>query len=261
MTESALELDRVSFSYPNGQDAVRELTLRVSAGERVGLVGSNGAGKTTILQLACGLIHPTAGTVRVLSRDLSPKSAAEIQRDIGFVFQETEDQLFCPSVRDDVAFGPENHGQSPEEIDRSVERSLAQVDLEGFHDRSSQNLSSGERRRVALASVLSYEPKLLLLDEPTSDLDPRHRREFGNLLTGLPQSALIASHDLEFVYLTCDRVVVVSSGRDASEFAAADLPRRSKELRELGLEAPLGLSLLDEDQLRKLREEWSRTED
>lgn len=252
MTDSAIRVRELSFSYPDGRKAIDDITLEIAVGESLGIIGPNGAGKTTLIHLIAGLHHPQSGGVEILGESFDGRKDAALRRRIGVVFQETEDQLFSPTVFDDVAFGPLNFGLDGTPIEKRVADALRQVGLTGFEDRVPHRLSNGERRRVALAGVLSYEPSVLLLDEPTSGLDPRGRRELIGLLHGMDQALLVASHDLEFILRTCRRSILIDAGRVVADGPTAALLADRESLDRHGLESPLGLRGLDRAAIEKL---------
>ena len=207
-----LELDQYRYSYPDGTEALRDISLTVAESESVGIVGPNGAGKTTALLAGCGLVEGEGG-VRIDGETLTTGNRRRLRTEIGLVFQNPDDQLFMPTVYEDVAFGPENLGYSDTEIQQSVEEALEAVELTGYAEKSSHHLSSGEKKRVAIATVLSMSPKLLILDEPSTNLDPHSRQHLIQLLREMPISTLIAGHDLELILELCDRVAVMNAGR------------------------------------------------
>jgi cobalt/nickel transport system ATP-binding protein len=219
---NVIEIENLSFSYPDGQWALRGISLDVSAGETVAFIGPNGAGKSTLLLHFNGILRRGNDTVRILGLPVAEKHLQEIRRRVGLVFQNPDDQLFSPTVFDDVAFGPLSMGCSEEEVRRRVKRALRQVGMSGHERRSSHHLSVGEKKRIAIATVLSMSPEILALDEPTSDLDPRGRWALIELLRGLPLTKVIASHDLEAVQALCQRAILLDEGR----VVADDLTRR-----------------------------------
>jgi len=213
MSEPSLEVSGLSFSYPDGHEALRDVDLHVHHGERVALLGPNGAGKTTLLLHLNGIFRPSSGKVRVAGLDISDDSLMEVRRRVGLVFQDPDDQLFMPTVGQDVAFGPANFGIEGEELERRVTEALGAVSMLGAVDRAPHHLSYGERRRVAIATVLAMRPEILVLDEPTSNLDPASRRELIEALRGLPITQLLVTHDLPFALELCPRSLVMDDGR------------------------------------------------
>lgn len=213
MSEPSLEVTGLSFSYPDGHEALRDVDLHVHHGERVALLGPNGAGKTTLLLHLNGIFRPSSGKVRVAGLDISDDSLMEVRRRVGLVFQDPDDQLFMPTVGQDVAFGPANFGIEGEELENRVTEALGAVSMLGAVDRAPHHLSYGERRRVAIATVLAMRPEILVLDEPTSNLDPASRRELIEALRSLPITQLLVTHDLPFALELCPRSLVMDDGR------------------------------------------------
>lgn len=211
MTE-ALRVRDLSFVYPDGHRALCGVDLDVSAGERVALLGPNGAGKTTLMLHLNGILTPERGRVSVSGLPVAKQNLVEIRRRVGIVFQDPDDQLFMPTVREDVAFGPANLGLRGEELNERVHQALAAVRMESFADRPPHHLSFGQRRRVAIATVLSMRPEILVLDEPTSNLDPSSRRELTEVLGSLDLTIVMATHDLPYALQTCDRALVMDGG-------------------------------------------------
>jgi energy-coupling factor transporter ATP-binding protein EcfA2 len=237
----AIEVENLRYRYPDGLEALRGVSFSVAGGERVGLVGPNGAGKSTLLLHLNGLLParlPGEAAVRVLGTPLTPATALAVRARVGLLFAEADDQLFCPTVGEDVSFGPAQLGLSRAEVAARVSRALAAVGLAGFDDRPPHRLSAGEKRRACLAGLLALDPAVLALDEPTQSLDPRGRRELATLLTGLPVALLIASHDLGFVLAVCRRVVVLDAGRIVADGPAADILADEPLMLAHGLESP-----------------------
>ena len=244
-----VEAKDVRFAFPDGREALCGFSLTVAPGEAVGLVGPNGAGKTTFFLCLIGICRPQQGTLRVAGLDLineqnraNKRDLLEVRRKTGLVFQNSDDQLFSASVYDDVAFGPLNLGLEESEVRRRVTLALRRVDAEQYANRVSHHLSAGEKRRVALACVLAMEPEILVLDEPTNDLDPRARRETIKLVRSLEQTKLIAAHDLEFILETCDRVAVIDDGQVVADGPARVLLADRARMEAHGLEVPPSLA-------------------
>jgi cobalt/nickel transport system ATP-binding protein len=215
------------------------VSLSVAEGEAVAIVGANGAGKSTLLQHLCGILLPTAGTVEIDGTTVERHSLATVRRQVGMVFQDPDDQLFLPTVLQDVAFGPRNLGLA-EPQERAL-RALAAVGAQGLADKAPYHLSTGEKKRVAIATVLAMEPTVLVMDEPTAGLDPCARRQVMGLLKGFPQTRIIASHDLDMVAEVCSRVLVLADGLLAADGLVADVFGDRELLARCRLEPPLGM--------------------
>jgi cobalt/nickel transport system ATP-binding protein len=231
----------LSYSYPDGHDALLDVSFTLAPGERVALIGPNGAGKSTLLLHLNGLLPdppPATPAVIVDGLPVSGPNLREIRRRIGLLFQDPDDQLFCPTVWEDVAFGPRQLGLREPALSRLVAESLAQVGLAGFEERLPHHLSRGEKRRACLAGLLACDARALVLDEPTSDLDPRGRRELMALLSRLPVAQLIATHDLEFVVEICPRTIVLDGGRIVADGPTRRLLDDEPLMLAHGLERP-----------------------
>jgi cobalt/nickel transport system ATP-binding protein len=216
----AVDINDLHYSYGDGREALRGVTLRIDAGEHVGLVGPNGAGKSTLMLHLNGVLRGK-GEVSVFGLSMADGNLRAIRRQVGLVFQDPHDQLFSPTVFEDVAFGPLNMGLPEETVRSRVRTALETVGMTGAEARPPHHLSIGEMKRVALACVLAIKPQLLVLDEPTSNLDPQGRAEFVRLLRGLPATKIVASHDLEVVAALCERTVVLDGGQIAADGATA----------------------------------------
>ena len=233
-----LDLDALSVGRPEYGAVLSDLSLSLAPGERVALVGPNGAGKTTLFHTIAGVLPALGGQVRMHGK---PVSAGQFRPDIGLVFQQSEDQLFCPTVIEDVSFGPRNLGLPEADIRARVARALAQCGLGGLEDRPVHHLSGGEKRRACIAGALSLQPDLLLLDEPSSALDMRQRRRLITLLRSLSQAMLIASHDLELVLELCPRVVLIDQGRICADGPAQAVLGNAALMDAHGQEVPHSL--------------------
>jgi cobalt/nickel transport system ATP-binding protein len=241
MSASSISVSELGFRYPGEHhDALRGLSIDVNAGERVAVLGPNGSGKTTFVMHLNGLLATQSGEVQIGDTPVVESNLMEVRRRVGAVFQDADDQLFMSSVREDVAFGPANLGISGAELDELVERTLERVGAAGYADRNPHHLSGGEKRRVAIATVLSMDPDVLILDEPTSGLDPAGRRELIDLLSSLTQTQLIVTHDLPLALQLCDRSVIVSDGRVVADGRTPELLANVDLLAEHRLELPLG---------------------
>jgi cobalt/nickel transport system ATP-binding protein len=236
----AVEIDDLSYRYPDGTLALSGVSLSVEEGETLGLVGPNGAGKSTLLLHLNGILGDGAG-VTILGTPLSNGRDAQVRGEVGLVFQNPDDQLFMPRVFDDVAFGALNQGYSPNVVRTKVEAALAAVGMSGFESRAPHHLSIGQKKRVAIATVLVMDSKILALDEPTSGLDPRGRRDFMTLVMRLPCTRIIASHDLEMTLEVCDRVALLDEGRLITEGEPAIVLSNAYLVESHGLEVPASL--------------------
>jgi len=238
---SAIEITHLQYRYRDGTEALRGISFRVSPGECIALLGPNGSGKSTLLLHLNGLLPEKIngdGAVKISGKPLAPGNLEKIRRQVGLVFQDPDDQLFCPTVAEDVAFGPQQLGLSESEVSARVKLSLAQVGLAGFEQRLTHHLSHGEKRRACLAGVLACEPAVLVLDEPTSDLDPRGRREFKALLREIPATKLIATHDLEMAVELCPRSIILDHGQIIADGRTVELLADEPLMLAHGLERP-----------------------
>jgi cobalt/nickel transport system ATP-binding protein len=202
-------LREVSYRYADGNLALDGLSFSIQKGEKVALVGPNGAGKSTLLNIMAGLFAPSQGTVEVMGMPLSRKQASAVRRHVGLLFQDPDDQLFMPTVQEDVAFGPMNIGMDEEEVRKRVGEALRSTSMEGYRERAPHRLSIGEKKRVALAGLLAMSPEILLLDEPTANLDPQGRRELINVLKGREEALVLATHDLAIAFELTSRAIVL----------------------------------------------------
>jgi cobalt/nickel transport system ATP-binding protein len=242
MSDVAIRVAGLTFAYPGGRTALDQVRFEVHAGESVGLVGPNGAGKTTLFLCLAGVLPARKGVLDLAGLDpADPQQKRQLPSRVGIVFQNSDDQLFCPTVFDDVAFGPLNLGLPAEEVRARVREGLERVGLAGFEQRVPLHLSGGEKRRVALAGVLAMRPSILLLDEPSMYLDPRGRRELIELINGLDTTRLIAAHDLEFILRTCSRVLVLDGGRVLADGPVRQVLGDAELMDRHGLEVPYSL--------------------
>ena len=234
-TDKAIEISGLSYRYPDGQCGLKDINLTIYCGESVALIGPNGAGKSTLLMHLNGILR---GDSSIIVRDLPlvDKNIREIRKKVGMVFQDPEDQLFSLNVFEDVAFGPVNMGFPQDEVDRRVKRALKKVGMQGYEKRSSHHLSIGEKKRIAIATVLSLDPEILALDEPTSSLDPRGKWALIDVLQKLPVTMVVASHDLDLVRCLCGRAVLLDSGRIVADDATDTILCDTELLRAHGLE-------------------------
>jgi energy-coupling factor transporter ATP-binding protein EcfA2 len=237
----AIDVRDLRFRYPDGKEALNGVTFSVGSGECIGLVGPNGSGKSTLLLHLNGLLpeaFPEIPALVIYGRSLTRDTAAEIRRDVGLLFQDPDDQLFCPTVYEDVSFGPQQFGFDDEKLRAVVTRALETTSLVGYETRSPHHLSSGEKRRVCLAGVLACEPRVLALDEPTSNLDPRGKRNLIQTLKSIPSTKVIATHDLEMVVELCSRTIVLDHGIVVADGPTQELLGNEELMLAHGLEKP-----------------------
>lgn len=240
---NALDVTGLSYSYPDGHRALFGVDLHVAAGERVAILGPNGAGKTTFVFHLNGVHLPSEGSVHVSGLPVTKENLREVRRRVGILFQDPDDQLFMPTVRDDVAFGPANMGLRGAELDACVSRALEMVGMSEFADRPPHHLSFGQRRRVAAATVLSMSPDILVMDEPSSNLDPAARREFAEIVKSLDVTLLMVTHDLPYALELCPRAVIMNHGRIVADGLTRDILADADLMNENRLELPFGFDL------------------
>ncbi len=239
MTPS-LVVEGLAFAYPDGHQALYGVDLTVARGERVAVLGPNGAGKTTLVLHLNGILGGGAGRVAVAGLPVTKEHVQEIRRRVGIVFQDPDDQLFMPTVREDVAFGPANLGLRGPELASRVLEALSQVGMAEYADRPPHHLSYGQRRRVAVATVLAMRPEILVLDEPSSNLDPASRRELAEILLGLPITILMVTHDLPYALQLCPRSVILDDGVIVADGSTYDLLCDEETMSAHRLELPFG---------------------
>ncbi len=243
MTTAAVDVRGLSYRYPDGTQALFGVDLRIHAGERVAVLGPNGAGKTTLMHHLNGLLLPQAGAVAVGGVAVSAGTAAALRQDVGLVFQDPDDQLFMPTVWQDVAFGPANAGLRGSALERRVTEALTAVGMLDAAQRPPHHLSFGQRRRVAVATVLAMRPRVLVLDEPSSNLDPASRRELADILLSLDVTLLLVTHDLPYALQLCPRSVVLSAGRVVGDGETRQLLADEDFMGRHRLELPFGCNL------------------
>jgi cobalt/nickel transport system ATP-binding protein len=239
MSHHLVEVKDLEYAYPDGTPVLRGVSFRITHGESVALIGANGAGKSTLLLQLNGCLVPQAGTVRIGDLPLNKETLSHVRRTVGLVFQDPDDQLFMPLVYDDVAFGPLNLGLPLEEVEERVNQALATVGAMHLKDRPPYRLSGGEKRAVAIAAVLSMSPDILVMDEPTSSLDPKTRRQLIELLKTFHHTLIIATHDLDMVLDLCSRTIILKAGRVVADGPTRDLLQDDELLRTSSLEKPL----------------------
>jgi cobalt/nickel transport system ATP-binding protein len=240
---AGVEVSELEFTYPDGHVALTGVDLSIAPGERVGLLGPNGSGKTTLALHLNGILRASSGAISIGGLTLIEQNLREIRRMVGLVFQDSNDQLFMPSVREDVAFGPANLGLSGADLDDRVASALASVDGSEFANRPPHHLSGGEKRRAALATVLAMEPEILVIDEPSSGLDPTGRRELIAKLEGLAMTQIVITHDLPLALELCERSVIMNGGRVVADMPTFELLSDPELLAANRLELPYGFDL------------------
>lgn len=243
MSHHYLRFDDVHYRYPNGYEALCGVSFCITHGEKVALVGANGAGKSTLLLHTNGLLIPSQGEVVMGGIKLTRRTLPLVRQSVGLVFQDSDNQLFMPTVEEDVAFGPSNMRLEPEEIRRRVTEALDAVGALHLRGVSPFRLSGGQKKRVAIATVLSMEPSVLVMDEPTSNLDPRARRQIIDLIRRFGHTTLIATHDMEMVLDLCDRTIVMKQGRIVADGSTRHVFGDLALLEECGLEQPCELRM------------------
>jgi len=241
MSHHIVEVAGLSYTYQDGTEALKSVAFRIEHGAAVAIVGSNGAGKSTLLLHLNGYLHPTGGRIRIGDVMLTRETVAEARRAVGMVFQNPDDQLFMPTVAEDVAFGPLNAGLPPDEVGRRVTAALDRVGMGHVRDRPPYRISAGEKRAVAIATVLAMFPDILVMDEPSSHLDPRSRRRLIELLKSFEHTRIIATHDLELVVEVCSRVIIMDSGRVVADGQMTELLNDESLMLAHGLERPHSL--------------------
>ena len=235
-----LEFRNVSFGYDRTSPVIRDLSFKINDGETVGLIGANGSGKSTVMKLILGLLSGE-GEILLDGVEVKKETLSGIRKKIGFVLQDSDDQMFMPTVYEDMIFGPMNYGMSREEADRKADEVLEKLGITALKHRHNHRLSGGEKRMAAIATILAMEPEVILMDEPTAALDPYNRRIVINAVNGLTQTRIITSHDLDMIMDTCERVILLSSGRIAADGPAETILRDRALLEENRLELPLCL--------------------
>jgi cobalt/nickel transport system ATP-binding protein len=241
MSHHIVEVKELEFSYPDSTHALLGISFTIRHGESVAIVGANGAGKSTLLLHLNGYLTPTVGQVRIGDFPLTRETLQEVRRTVGMVFQDPDDQLFMSTVYDDVAFGPLNLGLPIDEVDTRVQKALETVGVAHLKDRPPYRLSSGQKRRVAIATVLSMSPDILVMDEPTAGLDPQARRQLINLLHTFKHSKIIATHDLDMVMDLCERTIILHDGKIKADGRTSEIFQNEQLLAESHLEKPFRL--------------------
>ncbi len=241
MSHHIVEFKNVSYRYPDGTEALKDLSFRITHGESVGIIGANGAGKSTLLMQMNGCLMPTSGTVIIGDLPLTRKTRRDIRRRVGFIFQNPDDQLFMPTVFDDVAFGPLNLGLDEPVVRARVQKALSLVNGLELKDRPPHHLSGGQKSAVAIAAVMAMDPDILAMDEPAASLDPKSRRSLITMLKTFEHSKMIASHDLDLILDVCQRCIMIREGRAVADGSAIEILTNKSLLEENNLELPLSL--------------------
>jgi cobalt/nickel transport system ATP-binding protein len=233
----------VSFSYPDKTIALKNISLEVKPGEKIGIIGPNGAGKSSLITLLNG-VQRAKGEIQIYGNRISNKTDKLIKSLVGIVFQNPDDQLFCPTIFEDIAFGPMNMGLDEHQINIAVKLALESVGLKEYADRSSHHLSFGERKLASIATILSMKPDIIAFDEPTSNLDSLHRRKIIGWIQNWKKTCIITSHDLDMIYDTCDRLYILNGGRISANGPVKEILQDEKLLKENNLELPLRLQTI-----------------
>jgi len=244
MTHHFIEVKNVHYSYPDGNKALNGIDFKINYGETVGIVGANGAGKSTLLNIILGVFFPSKGEISIGDIPLTKKNLPLIRQKVGLVFQNADDQLFMPTVYDDVAFGPRNFKLEEREVERRVIKALQTVGILHLKDKAPYRLSEGEKRAAAIASVLSMEPDILIMDEPTTSLDPKSRRRLINLLKEFNHTKIIASHDMDMIWELCERTIIIKEGFIIADGLTKEILSNENLMEESSLEIPLRLQKL-----------------
>jgi len=244
-----LEISNLTYEYPDGYKALNEISFDLEEGDSLGILGPNGAGKTTLILHLNGILGELDGSIKLNNVEFVEDNLAEIRKTVGVVFQDPDDQLFMPTVLEDVMFGPKNFGFSEEASKENAEEALKMVGMNDYQEKAPHHLSFGQKRKVAIASVLASKPQLLVLDEPSSNLDPSSRRELIDILLSLEISIVLVTHDLPMALEICPKSIVVNSGLITENGKTKDLLTNNKVMRENRLELPYGFALhhLDEE--------------
>ena len=237
-----IEVKNVNFKYSSSnKDTLLNINLKINKDESVGIIGANGAGKSTILKLLVGLELQFQGEILINDLKVEKKNLSEIRRKIGYVFQDSEAQLFMPTIYEDVAFAPKNYGYSEEKVHERTIKALESVGIAELKDRQIYRLSGGQKKLASIATVLSMNPEILIFDEPTVTLDPKNRRRFIEILNSLKTTKIVTSHDLDLIYDTCDRTILVAEGKIVKDGRTKEILENKELLENNGLELPLSL--------------------
>jgi len=237
----SIEINHITFSYGKGKEVLSDISFTASGEEAIGIIGANGAGKSTLLKLLVGLLLEYSGKIEINKLEVQKDTLANIREKTGYVFQDSDSQLFMSTVYQDVAFAPRNYGYSEAEVERRVLEALKMVHIEELKDKQIYHLSGGQKKLASIATILSMEPSLILLDEPSIALDPKNRRNLINILNSIKSLKLIASHDLDMILDTCERTILISNGRIVKDGKTEEILTDRELLETNGLELPLSL--------------------
>ena len=248
MNNNYLSVDNLNFEYPDGYKALRDINFEIEKNERIAVLGPNGAGKTTLILHLNGILGELDGKIKIKEFSYNDENISKIRKTVGLVFQDPDDQLFMPTVLEDTMFGPKNFGFTDEEAENNALSALKKVKMENFIDKPPHHLSFGQKRKVAIASVLASEPELLVLDEPSSNLDPASRRELIEILKSLEISLILVTHDLPMALELCNRSIILNNGEVTTDMKTYEILKSKKIMEENRLELPYGFALhhLDE---------------
>ena len=239
-----LKINNLSYSYPDGHEALIDISFSVQKGESIAILGPNGAGKTTLILHLNGILGNLSGEIEVAGLEYTNENIAKIRETVGVVFQDPDDQLFMPTVIEDVMFGPKNFGYSNEEAEKNAVEALKMVGMDNFQDRPPHHLSFGQKRKVAIATVLASKPRLLVLDEPASNLDPASRKDLIEILKNLNISIILVTHDLPMALEICERSLILNEGEIKEDSETKTILKNEKIMKENRLELHYGLSLI-----------------
>ena len=239
MEKYILDMEKVTYKYPDGYKAIKDISFKVKDGEKVGLIGANGAGKSTILQLIAGLYFCNEGKIVVDNMEVNKKTLKEIRKGLGFVFQESDNQLFMNTVYEDIAFGLRSNKVSEEDINISITDILNKLSIDKLKDKEIYKLSGGQKKIASIAGILVMKPKIILMDEPTSSLDPKSRRTVINIINSINKTFIIATHDLDMILDCCEKVIILQDGKVIAEGKSQELLRDKEILEKANLELPL----------------------
>jgi cobalt/nickel transport system ATP-binding protein len=237
-----LKIEKLSFSYEKGQEVLKDISFTAFDGESIGIIGANGIGKSTLMKLLVGLNLNYRGILEIAGHTMDKKNLNHIREHIGYVFQDSDSQLFLSTVEDDVAFGPRNYGISDAEVEERVSRALEMVHISELRKKQTYKLSGGEKKLASIATILAMTPDIIIMDEPSVALDPRNRKNLINILNEIKSLKLITSHDLDFIMDTCQRVILIDEGHIISDGPAQEILKDKELLENHGLELPLRLS-------------------